>query len=190
MPFWEKYNQLQTIVPGEQSVLYPGAPQGLVVPGDPGIPRTISPSKGHNFAPRIGLAYAPISTMEFWKAFLADSGKSSIRASYGMFYTAFPGLSAGIMYAVPPFGYNYLSPAPPLFATPFINAEDGGQNINPFPLTFPPHNVSAQESRHFVRLGKRPSHQPPTLIFITATPFPTPKTTCSRFSGRSRPASC
>ncbi len=36
MPFWEKYNQLQTIIPGRQSVLYPGAPQGLVVPGDPG----------------------------------------------------------------------------------------------------------------------------------------------------------
>ena len=47
------------------------------------------------------------------------------------------------MYAVPPFGYNYLTPEPPLFATPFINAADGGQNANPFPLTFPPHNVSA-----------------------------------------------
>ena len=33
-----------------------------------------------------------------------------------------PGLDRGIMYGVPPFGYNYLSPAPPLFATPFINA--------------------------------------------------------------------
>jgi hypothetical protein len=73
-----------------------------------------------------------------------DGGKSSIRASYGMFYTAFPGLSAGVMYAVPPFGFNYLSPEPPIFATPFVNATDGGQNDNPFPLTFPPHNVSAK----------------------------------------------
>jgi len=143
MPFWEKYNQVQTIIPGRQSVLYPGAPEGLVVPGDPGIPSTISPSKGNNFAPRIGIAYAPRFDRGIMKAILGDSGQSSIRASYGIFYTAFPGLSAGIMYAVPPFGYSYLSPEPPLFATPFVNAADGGQNTNPFPLTFPPHNISA-----------------------------------------------
>ena len=59
-----------------------------------------------------------------------------------MFYTEFPGLSAGVMYGVPPFGYNYLSPAPPVFATPFINSGDGVQNINPYPFNFPPHNVS------------------------------------------------
>jgi len=144
MPFWEKYNQVQTIIPGRQSVLYPGAPGGLVVPGDPGIPSTISPAKGDNFAPRIGIAYAPRFDHGILKEILGDSGKSSIRASYGIFYTAFPGLSAGVMYAVPPFGYNYLTPEPPLFATPFINAADGGQNTNPFPLTFPPHNVSAK----------------------------------------------
>jgi hypothetical protein len=143
MPFWEKYNNIQTIIPGRQSVLYPGAPEGLLVPGDPGIPRSISPSKGDNFAPRIGIAYAPRFDRGILKAVFGDGEKSSLRASYGIFYTAFPGLSAGVMYAVPPFGYNYLTPEPPLFATPFINAADGGQNANPFPLTFPPHNVSA-----------------------------------------------
>jgi hypothetical protein len=143
MPFWEKYNQLQTIIPGRQSVLYPGLPEDLVVPGDPGIPSTISPSKAHNFAPRIGIAYAPGFDRGILKGIFGQSGKSSIRASYGIFYTAFGGLSAGVMYAVPPFGFNYLTPEPPLFATPFINAADGGQNANPFPLTFPPQNVSA-----------------------------------------------
>ncbi|HEX4002542.1 MAG TPA: TonB-dependent receptor [Candidatus Acidoferrales bacterium] len=142
MPFWEKYNQLQTIIPGRQSVLYPDAPEGLVVPGDPGIPSTISHSKPNNFAPRLGIAYAPKFDRGILKTIFGGSGESSIRASYGIFYTAFPGLSAGVMYAVPPFGYNYLSPNPPLFAAPFINARDGGQNINPFPLTFPPHDVS------------------------------------------------
>lgn len=144
MPFWEKYNQVQTIIPGRQSVLYPDAPAGLVVPGDPGIPSTISPSKGDNFAPRLGLAYAPRFGRGILQTIFGPSGQSGIRASYGIFYTAFPGLSAGVMYAVPPFGYSYLTPEPPLFATPFINAADGGQNINPFPLTFPPHNVSAK----------------------------------------------
>jgi len=129
-PWSEKYNSIQTVVPGEQSVLYPNAPPGLVVPGDPGIPSTLSPAKDRNFAPRIGVAYTPKQNL-------------SIRASYGIFYTAFPGLSAGVMYGVPPFGYNYLSPAPPFFATPFTTAADGTQNTDPFPLKFPPHNVSA-----------------------------------------------
>lgn len=142
MPFWEKYNQIQTIIPGRQSVLFPNAPGGLLVPGDPGIPSTISPSKGNNFAPRLGLAYSPSFSHGILHAIFGDAGKSSIRASYGIFYTAFPGLSAGVMYAVPPFGYNYLSPDPPLFAAPFINAANGFKNTNPFPLAFPPHNVS------------------------------------------------
>lgn len=143
-PWSEKYNNIQTIVPGEQSKLYPNAIPGLVVPGDPGIPSTLSPTQYRNFAPRIGLAYSPKPHNGFLKALLGDGGQSSVRASFGQFYTAFPGLSAGIMYGVPPFGYNYLSPAPPLFATPFTNAGDGTQNTNPYPFAFPPHNVSAQ----------------------------------------------
>ena len=35
-PWQEKFNQLQTLVKGEQSQVFPGAPQGLVFPGDPG----------------------------------------------------------------------------------------------------------------------------------------------------------
>lgn len=141
-PWSEKYNNIQTIVPREQSVLYPNALPDLVVPGDPGIPPTLSPAKYHSFAPRLGAAYSPKFDNGILKKIFGSSGESSIRASYGMFYTAFPGLTAGIMYGVPPFGYNYLSPAPPEFATPFINAADGTANTDPFPLNFPPHNVS------------------------------------------------
>ena len=163
MPFWEKYNQIQTIIPGRQSILYPGAPPGLVVPGDPGIFSTISASKGHNFAPRLGLAYAPGFDHGILRRIFGESGQSSIRASYGIFYTAFPGLSAGVMYSVPPFGYNYLSPEPPLFATPFINAQNGAENINPFPLTFPPHNVSAK--------NPDTTFDWPSVIPISADPY-------------------
>lgn len=142
MPFWEKFNQLQTYIAGAQSTLYPGALPGLLVAGDPGVPKTIAPTGYRNFAPRIGLAYTPRPDGGFWKRVLGSGGQSSIRASYGLFYTQFPGLAAGIMYAVPPFGYNYLSPAPPLFATPFITAATGVNNGQRFPFAFPPHNVS------------------------------------------------
>jgi Carboxypeptidase regulatory-like domain len=142
-PWSEKYNNIQTYIPGAQSVLYPNAIPGMVVPGDPGIPSTISPTKWHEFAPRIGVAYAPSFDHGLLKKIFGANGDSSIRASFGIYYTAFPGLAAGIMYGVPPFGYNYLSPSPPLFATPFVNAGDGTVNTNPFPLAFPPHSVSA-----------------------------------------------
>jgi hypothetical protein len=142
-PFWEKYNQLQTWVPGAESTLYPGALPGLLVAGDPGIPKTLAPTGYRNFAPRIGMAYTPKFEQGLWRTIFGGSGKSSIRASYGIFYTEFPGLLAGIMYSVPPFGYNYLSPAPPLFATPFITAATGANNGQRFPFPFPPHNVSA-----------------------------------------------
>jgi hypothetical protein len=143
MPFWEKYNQLQTWVPGAQSTLYPGALPGLLIAGDPGIPKTLAPTSYRNFAPRLGLAYAPRFDRGFWRTIFGGAGKSSIRASYGLFYTEFPGLLAGIMYAVPPFGYNYLSPGPPLLTTPFITAASGANNGQRFPFPFPPHNVSA-----------------------------------------------
>ncbi|HTZ57533.1 MAG TPA: TonB-dependent receptor [Acidobacteriaceae bacterium] len=142
MPFWEKYNQIQTWVPGAESVLYPGALPGLLVPGDPGIPRTLAPTSYKNFAPRLGVAYAPRFDHGLLRSLFGGDGKGSIRASYGIFYTAFPGLAAGIMYGVPPYGYNYLSPGPPLMATPFITAATGVNNGQRFPFPFPPHNVS------------------------------------------------
>jgi hypothetical protein len=141
MPFWEKYNQIQTWVPGAESTLYPGALPGLLVAGDPGIPKTLAPTGYKNFAPRIGVAYAPRFDHGILKT-IFGAGSSSVRASYGIFYTEFPGLAAGIMYGVPPFGYNYLSPAPPLMATPFITAATGVNNGQRFPFPFPPHNVS------------------------------------------------
>ena len=42
----------------------------------------------------------------------------------------------------PPYGLSYTSPAPPLFATPFVTAADGTQHVQPFPLTFPPLNAT------------------------------------------------
>jgi Carboxypeptidase regulatory-like domain len=172
MPFWEKYNQLQTVVPGRQSVVFPGAPGGLLFPGDPGIPSTISPSKANNLAPRIGIAYSPTFNHGLLKDIFGANGKSSIRASYGIFYTAFPGLSAGIMYAVPPFGYNYLSPAPPIFETPFITAANGTNNGQRFPFPPPPHGVSASNPDNSVNWSNLiPVSADPYFYYRNAVPY-------------------
>jgi hypothetical protein len=108
-PWREKYNQLQTLVQGEQSQVYPGAPRGLVFPGDPGIPATLAPTKHTDLAPRIGLAYTPADSRGWWGRILGGPGATSVRAGYGLYYTAFEGLSAGIMSANPPYGYDYTS---------------------------------------------------------------------------------
>ena len=136
-PWREKYNQLQTLVLGEQSAVYPGAPAGLVFPGDPGIPSTLAPTRYGNFAPRAGVAWSP-------------GAKTTIRAGFGMFYTAFEGLSAGIMSANPPYGYSYTSPAPPLFETPFVTAATGQTTGQRFPLPFPAFGASAQHPNNGV----------------------------------------
>lgn len=144
LPAWrEKYNQIQTLVLGQQSVVYPGAPRGLVFPGDPGIPDTLAPTKHTNFAPRLGLAYSPTANNQFLHRIFGDFGKTVIRAGYGINYTAFEGLSAGIMSANPPYGYDYTSLAPPTFADPFVIAASGQSVLQPFPETMPPFGASA-----------------------------------------------
>ncbi|HTX36858.1 MAG TPA: carboxypeptidase regulatory-like domain-containing protein [Bryobacteraceae bacterium] len=136
-PWREKYNQLQTMVPGQQSVVYPGAPEGLVFPGDPGIPDTLAPARYTNFAPRLGLAYSPNATSGILGKLFGPSGATSLRAGYGVYYTAIEGLSAGIMSANPPYGYDYTSLAPPLFATPFVTAATGQDVGQRFPSPIP-----------------------------------------------------
>ncbi|MDR3753168.1 MAG: TonB-dependent receptor [Terracidiphilus sp.] len=133
-PWLEKYNQLQTLVEGEQSQVFPGAPQGLVFPGDPGVPDSLAPPR-NDFSPRAGIAYSPSFTDggPLGRIF-GPAGTTSIRLGYGMYYTAYEGLSAGIMSANPPYGYTYTSAAPPLFASPFTVAATGANARQRFPL--------------------------------------------------------
>src|SRR5271163_3508266 len=58
-PWSEKYNQISTFVPGAQSAVFPGAPVGILYPGDPGVSRTLAPVNNLDFSPRVGLAWSP-----------------------------------------------------------------------------------------------------------------------------------
>jgi hypothetical protein len=143
-PWYEKYNQIATFVPGAQSVVFPGAPAGILYPTDPGVPRTLAPPGNLDFAPRIGVAYSPSASGDgLLGRIIGGPGKTSIRASYGVFYTAIEALTIGVMSANAPYGTTYTSPAPPLFATPFITAASG-QNLGQyFPVTLAPLDSSA-----------------------------------------------
>jgi hypothetical protein len=141
MQYWsEKYDQVPTFKLGEQSVVYPNAFPGLVYPTDPGIPNTLVPQR-FRFAPRIGLAYSPNSSTGLLGKIFGGPGKSSIRASYGIFNSIIEGNTIGVDEPQPPYGlsgtvYNGL------FATPY-NLADGTSGTTPYPLTFPPLNARA-----------------------------------------------
>jgi hypothetical protein len=69
-----------SIVPGRQSVKFPGAPLGFLVPGDPGAPRGWYYPDHTNLSPRIGIAWDPFG-----------NGKTSIRGGGGMFFDTLNG---------------------------------------------------------------------------------------------------
>jgi Carboxypeptidase regulatory-like domain len=144
-PWYEKYNQIATFIPGRQSVVFPGAPAGILYPTDPGVPRTLAPPGNLDFAPRIGIAYSPsASGNSLLVKLFGGPSKSSIRASYGFFYTAIEALTIGVMSANAPYGITYTSPAPPLFAAPFITAATGADLGQTFPVSLAPLNSSAR----------------------------------------------
>ena len=94
-------------------------PTGLVVPGDKGVPPGMTQTYYKAFAPRIGIAWSP-----------GKSGKTSIRAGWGMFYNPIEQLVLEQFSAEPPFGgsvilYNTM------FNTPYY-AQAGFQIPNGF----------------------------------------------------------
>ncbi len=145
-PWTEKYNQISTFVPGVQSVVFPGAPPGILYPGDPGVSRTLAPIDNLSFAPRMGLAWtSQTGKGSLLGKVLGAPGTTSIRAGFGNFYTAIEALSISVLAANAPYGTTYSSPAPPLFATPFITAANGQNNGQPFPYTFARLNSSSSD---------------------------------------------
>ena len=142
-PWYEKYNQISTTQPGRQSVVFPGAPPGILYPTDPGVRRTLAPP-GDEFSPRFGLSYSPNSSTDgFLGRLMGGPGKTALRAGFGMYYTSIEALTIGVLAANAPYGTTYTSPAPPLFSNPFITASNG-QNLGQyFPVSFAPLNSSS-----------------------------------------------
>jgi hypothetical protein len=94
-------------------------PLGLVIPGDKGVPNGLTKTYYSAFAPRIGLAWSP-----------GQSGKTSIRMGWGLFYNPIEQLVLEQFSAEPPFGGStFLSGT--LFNTPFVS-QAGAVTPNPF----------------------------------------------------------
>jgi hypothetical protein len=160
-PWYERHDQISTMILGEQSTVYPGAPQGYVFPGDlmPGggkIPRTIAPTPLNNFAPRLGFAYSPSGSNGAVKWLTGGPGKFSIRGGFGMFYTNTEGVTMLDHTGLAPWAYFYSPPTPPLFDTPYRSRTDGTIRTNPFPFTPPPPGSTDIDWPHFLPIAGYP----------------------------------
>jgi hypothetical protein len=156
-PWYDTQNKLETVIPGEQSQVFPTAPLGLLVPEDPHVPRTLSPIQYHNFAPRIGFAYSPDFTEGLLGKIFGGPGKSSIRAGYGIFYSAIEDATGFVEVGDAPYGLYY-SAESTLLSTPFIARSNGTNEGQKFPFTFPPPNSS-------------PSNPDTNFNWVQATPL-------------------
>jgi hypothetical protein len=111
---------------GVHSTVYPNAPAGYLFAGDSQFDTNNRPShaKVNDFAPRFGLAWDP-----------TGSGKTSIRASWGMFYDLPQTLFAYGFSQEPPWATTITrsgtAAAPLSFSNPWAGATGG----NPFPLS-------------------------------------------------------
>ncbi|MGC2257757.1 MAG: carboxypeptidase regulatory-like domain-containing protein [Candidatus Sulfotelmatobacter sp.] len=129
-PLADAAKHVQTFRPGQNSTVYPcGGPNtdcgsqdatGLVVPGDAGIPPGMTQTYYKAFAPRIGIAWSP-----------GNSGKTSIRAGWGLFYNPIEQLVLEQFGAEPPFGgstFVYETQ----FNQPFLGQDGATTYLNPF----------------------------------------------------------
>jgi hypothetical protein len=170
-PWSELHNEIQTIIPGEQSQVFPGSPTGWLFPGDPHVPSTLAPTRWNNFAPRVGLAYSP-SGHSGLDRLTGGPGNFSVRAGWGLFYTTFEGATNFNEIGDAPFGYFYGSPAPPEFANPFINRGTGQDYGQRFPAAPPPFNVSPQNPDTSINwLNLIPIGSSPAFYYKNVLPY-------------------
>jgi Carboxypeptidase regulatory-like domain/TonB dependent receptor-like, beta-barrel len=113
LPYTEIRNRTNLYEPGVQSTVMPGAPPGVVYPGDAGVPAGLIPTEKNAFAPRIGVAWDP-----------TGSTRWLVRAAYGVFFDPYYNGQGGPLQA--PIS------APPYLRTPQLSFPFVGTLSNPF----------------------------------------------------------
>jgi hypothetical protein len=143
-PLADLSKHVQTFRPGQSSTVYPcentantdcasQTPIGLVVPGDAGIQPGLTQTYYKAFAPRIGIAWSP-----------GNSGKTSFRAGFGMFYNPIEQLVLEQFGAEPPFGGSIIL-SETQFNTPFVSQDGATTYPNPFNGFITPKPGAAQD---------------------------------------------
>ena len=119
--------------PGQQSVIFPTAPEGVLFPGDKGCTQSGYHSHYDHVGPRFGFAYSPGSNPD--KKFV-------IRGGFGVYFNRteeelmLANLQS-IPFSLTSLGAGSLPGGYPSFANPFVDVSTGQSVPNPFPYTPP-----------------------------------------------------
>lgn len=124
---------------GQQSTVFPGAPVGLLFPGDKGAPDGSNFPDRNNFAPRFGFAWDP-----------TGSGKTSVRGGFGVFFDVLKGEDNLQFNGQAPFnGYADIifDPWTSAGASPyFVDPYGSTGSVNTFPSRKPDPNMDFDAS--------------------------------------------
>lgn len=171
-PWSEKYNRMEALIPGRQSATFPTAPQGWLVPGDPGVPTSVAKTQYSNVAPRVGFAFSPQPEGGFLKALFGANGKSSIRGSFGMFYGDLEDYISANGNGDAPFGLYWVNPAPTVLTTPFVDLYTGNSEGQRFPLPSGVINASPKHPDSDINWAQfEPISSSPTYYYGNVTPY-------------------
>jgi len=119
--------------PTVQSVVFPTAPLGYTLPGDPGCNRQGGPTtKYGHVGPRVGFAWSP----DFGRL-TGGAGKTSLRGGFGLYFNRSEEELNLQDLGIPPFGLSTSGAASPSFPNPFADINGGAAVANPFPYVPP-----------------------------------------------------
>jgi hypothetical protein len=133
LPFVDETDRFSQVRVGQRSTTFPTAPEGVVFPGDSGVPRSIIERRLWNLGPRLGFAYDPFG-----------SGRTSVRGGYGVFYAQ-----------IRQQAHNQISTNQPFSLKLTINNPPGGIDNpyqttgNPFPFV-PPQTPQERATYRFL----------------------------------------
>jgi len=141
-----------SLVPGAQSVKFPNAPRGFLVPGDPGSPRGWYFPDHDDIAPRFGFAWDP-----------KGDGRTSVRGGFGVFFDTLNGWMSDWATDEPPWAGGAAVVQDPTLATQPLPANgpstilshpyESAAQPDPFPSRIPPPSNVDFGAAGFLPLG-------------------------------------
>jgi len=119
--------------PTVQSTVFPTAPLGYTLSGDPGCNRQGGPTTKYNhIGPRVGFAWSPD-----WGRATGGPGRTSIRGGFGLYFNRSEEELNLQDLGIPPFGLTSNGAISPSFPNPYADINGGATVGQPFPYVPP-----------------------------------------------------